>query len=214
MIGGTDRSGFWRISFPMLYFLPGYVMMERMPAPGKRRRERNSDMEIERKWMVDGWPEKNLPLLFEHSMRQGYLCVDPTVRIREEARKGGETEYILCFKSGRGLVRKEIEMPLSRDQFLQLEDLTGYPLIPKIRRTYQLPDGLRLEVNHVDQGLPTEFWYAEVEYGTVEQAEGWNPETDGLGDYLSCEVTGQPGQSMGAYWVQTRLSGGCAEKSR
>ena len=27
-----------------------------------------------------------------------------------------------------------------------------------------------LEVNHVDEGQPTEFWYAEVEYPTVEAA--------------------------------------------
>ena len=78
------------------------------------------------------------------------------------------------------------------------------PLIPKIRRSYLLPDGLVLEVNHVDEGQPTEFWYAEVEYPTVEAARSWQPEAVGLADYLRDEVTDQPGQSMGAYWVQTR----------
>ena len=164
-------------------------------------------MEIERKWMVKGWPEDPLPLLLEQKMRQGYVTVEPTVRIREEAMTGGKTEYILCFKSGRGLVRKEIEMPLTPEKFGELEDLIGLPLIPKVRRTFQLPDGLHLEVNHVDQGLPTEFWYAEVEYATVEQAQSWKPEDVGLQEYLSDEVTGQPGQSMGAYWLQTRCAG-------
>ena len=44
-------------------------------------------MEIERKWMLKGWPpeELGLPLLYEQSMRQGYISVRPTVRIREEA---------------------------------------------------------------------------------------------------------------------------------
>lgn len=163
-------------------------------------------MEIERKWMVGGWPESGYPLLFEQSMRQGYVSVEPTVRIREEAMRDGKTECILCFKSGGGLARKEIEIPISRKQFEQLEDLISLPLIPKVRRTYQLPDGLHLEVNHVDQGLATEFWYAEVEFETVEQAESWNPDSVGLGQYLNNDVTGQPGQSMGAYWVQTRCS--------
>ena len=73
-----------------------------------------------------------------------------------------------------------------------------------LRRSYTLPDGSVLEVNHVDEGQPTEFWYAEVEYPTVEAALAWQPESCGLGDYLKDEVTNQPGQSMGEYWVETR----------
>ena len=69
-------------------------------------------MEIERKWMVNGWPEGEnfpaLPLKEEFAMRQGYISVRPTVRIREEALKGGKTAYILCFKSGSWLAREEI----------------------------------------------------------------------------------------------------------
>ena len=154
-------------------------------------------MEIERKWMLKGWPpeELGLPLLYEQSMRQGYISVRPTVRIREEAMTGGNTEYVLCIKSGAGLVRKEIEMDITKDK------------IPKVRRTYALPDGLKLEVNHVDEGLPTEFWYAEIEYPTAEIARGWNAENISpiLAEYLSDDVTEEPGQTMGAYWIITRL---------
>ena len=78
------------------------------------------------------------------------------------------------------------------------------PSSPRPRRTYRLPDGSALEVNHVDAGRPTAFWYAEVEYPTVEAANAWQPAAWGLGAYLDQEVTGQPGQSMGAYWLQTR----------
>ena len=166
-------------------------------------------MEIERKWMVKGWPEGDgfplLPLKEEFAMRQGYISVRPTVRIREEALKGGDTAYILCFKSGGGLAREEIERPIDRQLFEELErKIIAKPLIGKIRRSYRLPDGLVLEVNHVDEGQPTEFWYAEVEYPTVEAARSWQPEAFGLGDYLSDDVTDQPGQSMGEYWVETR----------
>lgn len=170
-------------------------------------------MEIERKWMVGGWPKMPLPLLYEQNMRQGYICVRPTVRIREEAMTGGETEYVLCFKSSGGpdgtLVRQEIEISIEKDKFRELEDLIGIPLIPKVRRTYQLPDGLKLEVNHVDEGLPSEFWYAEVEYESKEQARAWDPAaiSPELGEYLSDDVTDDPGQTMGAFWIETRLKG-------
>ncbi len=163
-------------------------------------------MEIERKWLVNDWPE-NLPLLYEQSMRQGYITVRPTVRIREEAVTGGDVQYILCFKSPGTLARKEIEFPIEKEQFAQLEDLIGLPLIPKLRRTYGLPDGQKLEVNCVDGGLPSEFWYAEIEYETEEQALSWKAEDGALAEYLSREVTGDPGQTMGAYWIKTRLQG-------
>ena len=167
-------------------------------------------MEIERKWMVTGWPEgenlPRMPLKEEFAMRQGYISVRPTVRIREEALKGGRTACILCFKSGGGLAREEIEREIDPELFQELETkIIGKPLIRKIRRSYLLPDGLVLEVNHVDEGQPTEFWYAEVEYETVEQARSWDPASVGLSAYLNDEVTDQPGQSMGAYWEQTRL---------
>ena len=127
-------------------------------------------MEIERKWMVNGWPE-GLPLKEEFAMRQGYISVRPTVRIREEALTGGKTRYVLCFKSGGGLAREEIERDIDPELFNDLETkIIGRPLIPKLRRSYLLPDGAVLEVNHVDEGQPTEFWYAEVEYPTVEAA--------------------------------------------
>ena len=166
-------------------------------------------MEIERKWMVNGWPEGEnfpaLPLKEEFAMRQGYISVRPTVRIREEALKGGEPAYTLSFKSGSGLAREEIQRPINKKLFDELETkIIGKPLIGKIRRSYALPDGLVLEVNHVDEGQPTAFWYAEVEYPTVEAARAWRPEAVGLAAYLNDDVTDQPGQSMGAYWEQTR----------
>ncbi len=167
-------------------------------------------MEIERKWMVKDWPPESasLPLVREQLMRQGYVTVYPTVRIREESEKDGDTEYILCFKSaasGGGLSRKEIEFPITPEQFAQLEDLIGFPLIPKLRRSYRLADGLILEVNIVDQGMKTEFMYAEIEYDSEEQARSWNPADFGLAEYLCDDVTGEPGQTMGAYWQATRL---------
>ena len=87
------------------------------------------------------------------------------------------------------------------------EDLIGIPLIPKTRRVYQLPDGLHLEVNLVDEGMPTAFMYAEIEYESEDQANTWVPSSPWLGQYLQDEVTEDPAQTMGAFWVRTRLNG-------
>ena len=137
-------------------------------------------MEIERKWMVTGWPE-GLPLVEEFTMRQGYISVRPTVRIREEAKTGGETAWILCFKSEGGLAREEIERPIDRALFEDLAaKIIARPLIEKVRRTYLLSDGCHLEVNHVDAGQPGAFWYAEIESPTLEAVCQWEPAGCGM----------------------------------
>ena len=170
-------------------------------------------MEIERKWMVTGWPEvMEDKFAFEQKMRQGYVSVRPTVRIREEettwssdGQKPLQDEFILCFKSQGRLARKEVEFPIPVEKFREIEDLIGEPLIEKVRRTYALSENLSLEVNHVDAGLPTEFWYAEVEFASEAAARSFVPADYGLGDYLIEDVTELPGQSMGEYWETTRL---------
>lgn len=170
--------------------------------------EIKTPLEIERKWLVKGWPpaSASLPLLKEELMRQGYLCVEPTVRIREETLLGETPAYILCFKSrGNGLTRKEIEFPIAPENFRQLEDLIGLPLIPKLRRTYLLPDGHHLEVNAVDKNAPTAFFYAEVEFSSEKEARCFSPDEAGLGEYLQNDVTSTPGMTMGAYWKRNRL---------
>lgn len=164
------------------------------------------DMEIERKWIVNGWPQQDLPMLSQQYMEQGYINVRPTVRIRLEQTDGCRPEYILCCKNGTGLSVNEVEFPIEKVNFDRLKKLIGRPLIPKIRRTFLLPDGLHLEVNNVDADAPTHFWYAEIEFPDEAAARGWNPASCGLSDFLSHEVTGQPGESMGAYWERTRLS--------
>ena len=160
-------------------------------------------MEIERKWLTDGWPQ-GLEEQRRILMRQGYITTRPTVRIRSEA-SGDVTEYVLCFKGAAGpdgLAREEIETNIDLELFAKLEAFVGRPLIEKEQRRYALPGGLTLEVNQVDRGQPGEFFYAEVEFPTQEAALAWQPGE--LGEYLSDEVTGKPGQSMAAYWTETR----------
>lgn len=167
-------------------------------------------MEIERKWMVAGWPENAAALAAQlgpavevYRMDQGYISVRPTVRIRREAQQGGHTALVLCFKGAGTLSREEIETEIDQALFGKLEHLIGKPLIKKERRSYALPGALKLEVNLVDAGAPTAFYYAEVEFESEAGALAWQPQ-GALAAYLAQECTGQPGASMGEYWLQTR----------
>ena len=158
-------------------------------------------MEIERKWLTQGWPQGQPDRVIE--MEQGYISVSPTVRIRSHRETGKADRYVLCFKSKGGLVRQEIETDIDKALFDQLRDFIGKPLVKKVQRRYNLPGGLVLEANQVDPGQPTAFFYAEVEFASEADALAWQP-VQGLAGYLQNEVTDQPGESMGAYWLRTR----------
>lgn len=182
------------------------ILLRAEQPPGIRIKAGEQGMEIERKWMVTGWPEGLEPVRVQQ-MDQGYISVRPTVRIRREALQGGPTALVLCFKGvpdPTGMSRQEIETEIDAGLFGQLESLIGKPLIKKERRDYDLPGGLHLEVNDVDPGQPGHFMYAEVEYPDEDTARAWTPAQAGLEGYLTDEVTGQKGASMGEYWEQTR----------
>lgn len=153
-------------------------------------------MEIERRWKIAGFPE-NLPLLRQAHMRQGYIATAPVVRIRTDGAR-----CVLCFKGKGTLAREEIETDIDAETFRRLEAFIGKPLVSKDYRVYALPDGRRLEVSLVDEDLPTRFFYAEVEFDTVEQAQAYVPPAD-IG--LQKEMTEDRGFSMSAYWKRTRL---------
>lgn len=155
-------------------------------------------MEIERKWLVSGWPEHLTPQREMH-MDQGYVCTSPTVRYRREG-----DQCVLCLKTQGTLSRGELELPLTEEEFRKIEAFVGQPTVPKTHRRYGLPGGLTLEVNRVDQGAPTEFWYAEIEFETEEQARAFSPASCGLENYLQNDVTEDRSFSMAAYWNKTR----------
>ena len=157
-------------------------------------------MEIERKFLVNRFPE-GLPLLKEAVVYQGYLCTHPTVRIRS-TETADRVSYVLCFKGKGTIARQEIEMDLTKEQFFQLKDLLPAPMIRKDYKVYALPDGHKLECSLVDQGSPSEFMFAEVEFTSLEEAEAFVPD-----EYLSHEVTSDPSWSMGSYWEKYRMGG-------
>lgn len=160
-------------------------------------------MEIERKYRIDRFPgeEEGWPLVKEAVVCQGYLATSPTVRIRaaEARRPERRTTYTLTFKGEGTLVRQEIELPLEEATFLQLRELLPAPMIRKDYRVYALPDGHRLECSLVDGEEPGGFYYAEVEFGSVEESEAFVPPA-----FLGPEVTEDPFFHMSEYW-QTKI---------
>ena len=150
-------------------------------------------MEIERKFWMTGFP-KGLSLLRESVMYQGYICTDPVVRIRS-TQTAGSTEYILCLKGKGTLAREEIETPISAEVFEKLCDFIGTPLVRKDFKAYALPDGHVLECSLVDQGSADAFYYAEVEFSSVEEAIAFQPPA-----FLGRELTEDPSFTMSGYW--------------
>lgn len=147
--------------------------------------------EIERKWLVDGYPD--LPVEEEETQWQGYLSLEPAVRIRKIVR-GNVTEFWLTVKGKGTLQRVEVEVPLGEDEYEALRGLAVTPVASKRMRKYRLSTGELVECSLVDEGEETAFYYAEVEFGTVEAAQEFTPP-----EFLGQEVTYEPGYTMLEY---------------
>lgn len=149
--------------------------------------------EIERKWLMEGFPEGLLPEEERWEMEQGYLSFGPAVRIRRETR-AGDTRYRLTIKGDGTLTRTEVELELTPEQYTALSGLLAAPAVLKEQRRYRLPEGRLLECNLVDAGSPTAFYYAEVEFASEAEAGAFQPPA-----FLGREVTEERGFSMAAY---------------
>lgn len=154
--------------------------------------------EIERKFLIDTFPD-DLPLLHTQRVYQAYLSLDPEVRLRRAEQDGQVTARSLTIKSGSGLVRREVRIDLSREQFDALAELIPQPFISKDYRVYRLPGGLELECSLVDEGTDTAFLYAEIEFPSVEAAKAFPPLP-----LFKQEVTENPAYRMNRYWRDTR----------
>lgn len=154
--------------------------------------------EIERKFLIDAFPD-DLPLLHIQRVYQAYLSLEPEVRLRRAEQDGQDAARSLTIKSGSGLVRREVRIDLSREQFDALAELIPQPFISKDYRVYRLPGGLELECSLVDEGTDTAFLYAEIEFPSVEAAKAFPPLP-----LFKQEVTENPAYRMNRYWKDTR----------
>jgi adenylate cyclase len=128
-----------------------------------------SPVEVERKWLV-----QDLPDVPEHKGKkviQGYIAIatDGTeVRLRQTDGKFFET-----VKSEGGLVRAEIEVELSKEQFEALWGTTAGRRLEKTRYTLQWA-GKKVEID-VYQGSLAGLIVAEVEFSSASESARFAP---------------------------------------
>ena len=83
--------------------------------------------EIERKWLVTELPG-DIGSFPHKEYVQGYLCTEPTVRVRREG-----DEYVLTYKGAGLLKREEYNLPLTKEAFDHLVTKCDGKLIHKTR---------------------------------------------------------------------------------
>lgn len=173
--------------------------------------------EIERKWLVTGWPT-GLILKEHHLVHQGYLYVNEEAEVRMIARFDFDTynamysapnKLKLTIKLGNGLVRDEHEVVLQPEQFQRLaQGICGEPIIKEFRiyeqpiAPFQTGCGV-IEISHVDPGSKSGFMYHEVEFASETAANVYEP-CDSIRAILDHEVTGDSYWNMKNYWLRTR----------
>ncbi len=125
-------------------------------------------MEIERKFLIKSLPQ-HLDSYPFHQIEQGYLCTDPVVRIRRE-----DETYYLTYKSKGFMVRKEYNLPLTKDAYQHLLAKVDGNLISKKRYLLPLGSSLTIELD-VFEGALSPLILAEVEFDTEESAKAFTP---------------------------------------
>lgn len=156
-------------------------------------------LEIERKFLIDGFPI-GLDLLREGEIEQGYISINPEVRIHKAVDKNSEKEdYIMTLKGSGDLVRTELATPISPSFYYDAMDMLGVKSIVKEYKAYKLGPWV-LEVNHVDPGTMNAFYYAEIEFPTEMDAKEFV-----VPNYLGREITYNNDYKMKNYWKRTRL---------
>lgn len=151
-------------------------------------------MEIERKFLISNFPE-NLKEIARASAEQGYLTLEPQVRIRCMEFENGITTYILCIKGKGTLSRIEVETELNATQYSELKSMLDRRMITKEYRKYQLDSGLILECSLVNKGFPEEFMYAEIEFESEDEANSYKPD-----EFLGEELTYSDSFRMSELW--------------
>lgn len=133
-------------------------------------------MEIERKYAIKYIPEE-LTAYKNKKIEQGYLCHNPTIRIRKSNK-----DYYMTYKSktgakekeGSAIIRNEVELPLTKEAYLTLRAKTDGNMVYKTRYLIPLEGGLTAELD-IFEGVLEGLIFAEVEFPDVEAADSFTP---------------------------------------
>lgn len=136
-------------------------------------------MEIERKFLLEKFPEKEIELghltvLARQFFEQTYLALTDLQELRVRkilVEKNGQQSksFTHTFKEGHGLARKEIEYEISEEIYEQL--IIGKQPLKKVRTKVQQGDTLF----EIDDYTGFNMLTVEVEFTSVEEAERFEP---------------------------------------
>ena len=143
--------------------------------------------EIERKFLVKKLPD-DLESYPYHELSQAYLSGEPVIRIRRS-----DSDYILTYKAGGLMIRKEVELPLTEASFAHL--LTKADGLVISKRRYIIPTFMETEDGVLDLKIELDifkgdlegFILAEVEFPSKNTATSYTPP-----EWLGKEVTDDP----------------------
>ena len=143
-------------------------------------------MEIERKFLLKELPAE-LDKYYHEEIEQGYLCVNPVVRVRRQG-----DNYYLTYKGSGMLAREEYNLPLTRESYDHLiEKADGYvikktryligveefscwsiPHEPKCYTHSDVGDGRIIELDIFHESMDG-LILAEIEFSSKEQADAF-----------------------------------------
>lgn len=136
-------------------------------------------MEIERKFLPLRLPE-DLAQYPAHHIEQGYLCVEPELRVRHSGDR-----FYLTYK-GKGLMaRQEENLPLTEESYRHLLSKVDGNIISKTR--YRIPYGTYTIELDIFEPPFAPLVMAEVEFPTQEEAEAFTAP-----DWFGRDVTFDP----------------------
>lgn len=125
-------------------------------------------MEIERKFLLKYIPD-DLYSYPCHQIEQGYLCVNPVVRIRKQ-----DDDYVLTYKGKGKMAREEHNLPLNSNAYAHLREKIDGILIKKTRYLVPIHAGLMAEVD-VFSNPYDGLHLVEVEFDSIEEANSFIP---------------------------------------
>ncbi|MGI9553922.1 MAG: CYTH domain-containing protein [Thermodesulfobacteriota bacterium] len=138
--------------------------------------------EIERKFLIYNPPPDYHKNPFNEIV-QGYIAITEDKEIR--VRKKGEG-FFQTIKTGEGLIRKETEIEITREQFDALWPITEQWRIEKKR--YEIKyDNYLIELDFY-KGKLADLIVAEVEFKSEEESSSFNPP-----DWFGREITDDKG---------------------
>lgn len=129
-------------------------------------------MEIEKKFQIKRLPEQ-LEQYPKKEIEQGYLCINPVVRIRKS-----NENYILTYKARAQAavkdmhINREVEASLTKEGYLHLREKIDHNLIEKTRYLIRLEDGHMAELDRF-HGKLEGLCFVEVEFANEQDADSF-----------------------------------------